>query len=53
MMMRPQSTRRIAVVLAVIAAMTAILGFDAVFEDRVTDRFLKDKTQPICCVDDF
>jgi hypothetical protein len=40
-MMLPHSTRRIAIVLALIATFTAILGFDAVFEESLTDRFIE------------
>ena len=46
-MMRPHSTRRIAIVLALIATFTAILGFDAVTEESLTDRFIEKTTDDL------
>lgn len=39
-MMRPSSIKIIALVLALVAACAAILGWDLVYEQKVTDSFM-------------
>ena len=39
-MMRPRWIKAAAIVLALVAALTAFLGYDAVFEQNITDTFI-------------
>jgi Flp pilus assembly protein CpaB len=39
-MMRPRSIRIIALILAIVATSAAVLGWDLVYEQQVTDQFV-------------